>query len=537
MTTPMRLLAASSLTIVLSAAPAVAAGQAGSIVDAIQSRDHQALHVLLARHAGVNTRGADGTTPLHWAARVDDLESVRLLLRAGAEVNVANRYGVTPLMLAAVNGSAGVVDALLEAGADATATLPEGETVLMTAARTGQPAVVEALIKHGANVNATESWLGETALMWAAAENHADVVRALARCGAALNVHSAPTAYARRTGGQTVLPRGGFTALMYAARQDAIDAGRALIEVGADPDQVDADGLTPLVLSIINAHYDFAAMLIENGADPNIADVTGMTPLYAAVDMNTLQFMHGRPPSKPSGRLTPVDVVKDLLAYGAEPDRALKTTLLQRHNTAGNRYLGEGTTPLMRAAKSGDVVLMKLLLDAGANPTLRQKNGNTLLILAAGFGRKFDQNADALEYETATEADLLRGTKFCVEQLGLDLNATNDAGETAMHVAAGESIVRFLAAHGGKLDVKNGAGQLPYDVAILRKDRTGRQLLPGTLVAFRDLSAPHVLEINARPPEALHFVDEGNANAAAGKAKAAASDVNAAANGAAEDGQ
>ncbi|HVZ20082.1 MAG TPA: ankyrin repeat domain-containing protein [Vicinamibacterales bacterium] len=514
MTTPLRVLGASSLAVVLSAAPAVAAGQAGSLVDAIQSRNHQALHVLLDRHAGVNTRSADGTTPLHWAARVDDVESVRLLLHAGAEVNVANRYGVTPLMLAATNGSVAVVDALLQAGADATAALPEGETVLMTAARTGQPAVVEALIKHGANVNAKESWLGETALMWAAAENHADVVRALARCGADLNVHSAPTAYARRTGGQTVLPRGGFTALMYAARQNAVDAGRALMESGADADQVDADGMTSLVVSIINAHYDFAAMLLENGADPNIADVTGMTPLYAAVDMNTLQFMHGRPPSRPSGQMTAVDLVKQLLAYGAAPDSALKTTLLQRHNTAGNRYLGEGTTPLMRAAKSGDVVLMKLLLDAGANPHLRQKNGNTLLLLAAGFGRKFDQNADALEYETATEADLLRGTEFCVQQLGLDVNAVNDAGETPMHVAAGESIVRFLAAHGGRLDIKNGAGQLPYDVAILRKDRTGRQLLAGTLVAFRDLNAPHVLEVSARPPEALHFVDEGNANAA-----------------------
>ena len=499
MTTPLRLLGTALLVVVLSA-PRVVAGQTGPLVDAIKSRNHQALHVLLDRHAGVNAREADGATPLHWAARVDDPESIQLLLRAGADANLANRYGVTPLMLAVTNGSVAVVNALLQAGADATAALPEGETVLMTAARTGQPAVVEALIAHGADVNARENWLGETAVMWAAAENHADAARVLARHGADLNAHSTPTTYARRTGGQTVLPRGGFTALMYAARQNAIDAARVLVNAGADPDQADGDGVTALMVSIINAHYDVAAMLIEGGADPNVPDVTGMTPLYAAVDMNTLQFMHGRPPSTPSGRLTAVDLATRLLEYGATPDAALTTTILQRHNSAGNRFLGEGTTPLMRAAKSGDVVMMRLLLAAGADPTLRQTNKNTLLMLAAGLGRRFDQNADALEYEYGTEADLLAGVTLCVE-LGLDVNAANAQGETAMHVAAGESIVRFLAAHRGRLDVKNAEGKMPYDVAILRKDGTGRQLLPGTVTAFRDLGAPKTVAAGAHPPE------------------------------------
>jgi len=486
--------------LVLSPLSAVPAAAQASLPEAIKGRNHQAVRILLDRHANANAREADGTTPLHWAVRVDDLESVQLLLRAGAAVNVANRYGVTPLMLAATNGSGLVVNALLRAGADATAALPEGETALMTAARTGDPGVVKALLAHGANVNAREGWLGETALMWAAAENHADATRVLIEHGADLNAQSAPTHYPRPVGGQTLLPRGGFTALMYAARQNSMDAARVLADAGADLDGTDGDRVTALVVSIINAHYDIAAMLIERGANPNLADVTGMTPLYAAVYMNTLQFMHGRPPSKPSGRLTAVDVARLLLEYGATPDAALKTPVLQRHNSAGNRFLGEGTTPMMRAAKSGDVVLMRMLRDAGANPHLRQKNGNTLLILAAGFGRKFDQNADSLEYETATEADLLAGVNFCVE-IGVDMNATNDAGETAMHVAAGETIVRFLAAHGGRVDLKNKDGKTPYDVAILRKDRSGRQLLPGTVVAFRDLGAPRSVAADARPAD------------------------------------
>ena len=358
------------------------------------------------------------------------------LLRAGANVNALNRYGVTPLALAATNGNAGDrSSALLKAGADANAALPEGETVLMTAARTGIPTCACCSSSTARDVNAQESWLGETALMWAARRTmQRGESAARARREARSRVEPRPATNAE-VGGQTILPRGGFTALMYAAREGAIDAARALADGGADLNAGDRDGVTALILAIINAHYELAVALLDKGANPNVADSTGMTPLYAAVDMNTLQFMHGRPTPRPSGDLDSVDMIKALLDPRREAGSALKTPILQRHNNGPNQNLGEGTTPLMRAAKSGDVAVMRLLLAAGADPTLRQKNQNTLLMLAAGFGRKFNQNADSQEYERGTEDELLAAVKLCVE-LGLDVNAANVQGDSAMHVAA-----------------------------------------------------------------------------------------------------
>jgi ankyrin repeat protein len=409
----------------------------------------------------------DGTTPLHWAVRSDDLKQVQALLRGGANVNAANRYGVTPLTLAAENANSVMVDSLLKAGADARVTMPGGQTVLMTAARTGNPDVVKLLLGHGADPNAVESSYGETALVWAAAENHPGAVKMLIEFGAKVNVRSKPLEYKQDRFGLegviTILPHGSWTPLMYAARQGSLAAAKELVTAHADLDAVDPDGTTALVLAIMNGHYDTAALLTQSGADPNLADTTGMAALYAAVDMNTLGEVYGRPGRKSTDKSTALDLVKVLLAHGADPNARLKSPTLYRAHTPGEGTLAEGATPLMRAAKNGDAAAMRLLLEHGADPSLTQKNRTTALMLAAGLGR--GQGVFAKDY--ATEAEMAEGVRVLLDR-GVDLNAINDNGQTAMHFAAqaSDDIVKMLAAQGAKIDVKDKNGRTPIDAAL-----------------------------------------------------------------------
>jgi len=439
-----------------------AAGADTRLIDAARRGDLQTVRTLVKQRAVVPGTEADGTTALHWAARGSHLDIARELVKAGAPVNASTRYGVTPLALAAETGSVPMVDLLVGAGANVNAANPDGETVLMIAARTGILEVVDRLLAAGADVQARETFRGETALMRAAGEGHAAVVTRLAKAKADLDVRSKHLEYPNiredfSTMVFTAIPRGGFTALMFAAREGALEAATALVEAGANLNVADPEGTTALVIAIINAHYDVAALLVDKGANPNLGDNAGMAALYAAADMANQAPMINRPLPKPSGKLRAPDIIARLLERGADPNQGLKTPLLMRQHEFGDGGLGEGATPLMRAAKAGNTALMGLLLDKGADPNRAMKSGTTALMVSVNRQGRL----------SGPMATTIAAATLLLER-GADVNAVNANGDTALHIAVskGDELVKFLVEKGAKLDAKDKFNRTPLDVAL-----------------------------------------------------------------------
>jgi ankyrin repeat protein len=447
-------LAASALSIAIVASGSVTVGAEAPLADAAERSDKDGVRALIAGGQDASQSQVDGMTALHWATYHDDLETARLLVNAKADVKAENRYGVTPLSLACTNGNLALVELLLDAGADPNSRLKGDETALMTASRTGKLGPVKALVARGAEVNAKEC-RGQTALMWASAEGNAEVVEELIRAGADF---------------RTPLPSG-FTPLFLAVREGRTDVARALLKAGAEvnePMQIKkaagrapARGTTPLILAIENGHFELAVVLLDAGADPN-DQRSGYTSLH------TLTWVRkpsrgddesGDPAPIGSGNLDSLKFAEALVEHGADINARLE------RGPSGRGVLNRtGATPFLMAAMTDDVPLMRTLVKLGADPGLSNADHCTPLMAAAGIGTL------APSEEAGTEDEALAAIELAIE-LGNDVNAVDDNGETAMHGAAYKSVprvVEFLARRGAKIEVwnrKDKYGWTPLSIA------------------------------------------------------------------------
>jgi len=433
-----------------------------SLIQAVKDSNAAAVRTLLQGGANPNAKEADGTTALLWAVNRDDLATAELLIKAGADVKAVNRYGMSPLLVACNSGSAAIVERLLKAGADPNSALPEGETALMTAARAGKADVIRALYKAGADVNAKESWHHQTALMWAAGNNNPAAIEMLKEVGADLNGRS----------------EGGFTALLFAARDGRLEAAKTLLKLGANiNDTIQAltkapppppraynpfadvynrtagtrpagpDGTSALVLAIENVHFELAKYLVEQGADVNAA-AQGWTPLIMLEYVRRPNTGKGLPPPESNDTVTSMELAKILLDHGADVNARQTKEIDDRQRNNQNRI---GATAFFLAAKHADVPMMKFLVEHGADPLIKTKDGVTPLAVAAGVGI-FNVGESAGTNEEALEA-----VKLAYDLGSKDVNAADDYGYTALHGAAlrgSPDIVKFLVDKGADFNVK-----------------------------------------------------------------------------------
>ena len=413
------------------------------VVEAAKSGDAGAVKTLLASGADANSTAADGSTALLWAVHRDDAAMVDVLLSAGAKADVASRYKVVPLTLAAQNGNASLVARLLKAGASPDSVSEEGQTALMTAARNGRKEVVRTLLTAGAKTNTVEEFRGQTALMFAAGEGNTDTVELLVEFGADLKAKS----------------KAGLTPLLFAVRNNRLETAQYLLEHGANPNDALPDNTAALNMAVLNADFDLAAMLLDKGADPNHPDPRGH-PLHVVVWLHkpgappdfAMSGLDPQPVAQPSGRMKHLDIAKKLIEKGADPN-ALVTLKEGRFAPGGGlsrnppllqigrHYLSyEGATPFYLAARNGDIAMMRLLANAGADPKRPNKHGITPLMAAACLD--YYEGETAGPFSGVSEAERLEAVKFTV-QLGNDVNARTNFGTYTMTGTAKDTLLRY----------------------------------------------------------------------------------------------
>jgi len=394
------------------------------VLDAVKRRDTKAFAALLKAKADVNAAQPDGATALAWAVHLGERRMAEALLASGARANTTDEYGETPVTLAAANGDAGLVERLVAAGGSARAARWNGETAVMIAASAGSLETVRQLVRFGADVNSAEPRGGQTALMWAAAEGHSDVVAGLVELGAKIDAAS----------------RNGFTPLVFAVIKDDLPSIRTLLEAGANPNVTLLSGATPTIVAMQYRHTAAALALIAGGADITVRDRGGNTMLHLAAQAGDME------------------ILRALLAKHADPNVRTPKSLAPAGPRGGGGGFGRAVageqTPLMIAARNDHEDVMRALVAAGADPSLRAQDGTSLLMVAASGSRL---KTFTYAYEIDPRVDIVTST-----------------GNTPMHVAVGMNgrsqpevceVIQFLADHGAVLDELNGAGRTPIAIA------------------------------------------------------------------------
>ncbi len=462
------LLAAASLTAASTGEP--------PLVDAARTQDSKAVRTLLSQKADVRARSSDGSTALLWLTHWNDVQTAGALLAAGADANAANDFGMTPLSQACTNSSSALVRLLLKSGANPNTAIATGETPLMTCARTGNVDAVKILVEYGAAVNAKEPNQGQTALMWAAAERHSDVVKALMDAHADLKAAS----------------KQGFTAIHFAARLGDLETVKLLLAAGVDVNFLTqageassgggagggrggggggggTAGYTPLLVAVMRAQENVAMYLLDHGADPNIG-AAGFTPLHwvsTTWESYAANPVYGfeDPMSGIPNRQMKLRLVKALLAHGAN----VNARMTKKQPSFATGYADSvGATPFLLAASADDLELMRLLLDAGADPKIGTSTNASAIMAATGLNRGIGENL--LDEPGATAAvNFLLG-------LGLDAKGETTFGENALFGPAYRGWNKLLAQLidlGVNVNAVSKAGVTPWLAANGQGDRLG----------------------------------------------------------------
>ncbi|PXF42086.1 Ankyrin-3 [Gracilariopsis chorda] len=389
--------------------------------------------------------GDEGQTALHIAARNQSVKVLENLLKAGANPNIEDESGLSPLLTVMENANGDKVEIstsmnlLLRAGADPNKTTPDGERLLHFACKAKFHQLVEQLLKSGAEKDATSK---------------------------------------------------SETALHVSAVAEDIHAMKMLLHAGADPNVLNEEKFTPLLICAKNHFVDGVQLLVDHGADVNISSPEGNTCLHVCADLKKGKTR------EVISKLTKAGASLD--AFNTVGDQPLHVHISE-YRTDGTRSLIEagadinclsksGRTPLMTACDRGHLEAVRMLLRAGANVNMENKNKHTamyyfansesktvralrlLLNAGANISHK-DKDGDTVLHEAALN-DHPAVIRFLLHR-GIDINACNRSHETPLFQAATNGFIEATEAllrnyptiRPANPRICNNSGNSPYEAA------------------------------------------------------------------------
>lgn len=428
------------------------------------------------------------------AAKNNEIDEALQLISQGVDVNTVQVDGATALHWAAHWNELTLANQLIEAGADVNANNELGVAPLSIACRNGSAAMANALLASGANPE-TQEPSGETALMACARTGADSALTALLAGGAnpnAIELESGQTALMWAASAQQIKAvekliaaggnvnaqsRGEFTALMFAARSGALEIAHLLIEAGAEVNTATENGYSALLLAAasLDAITGSDYRLVVSNSDH---EALGILLLEFGADVSQAD-QYGMTPAHYAVEMNKPLLLKALLNAGADPNAQLTQGLPFRRGDYVGREAYDGASPFWLAARLGNVTMLRDLLAAGADPELRQAWGVTPMMAAAGVTQT--------DSRIVSQDKLVAALELLIDEVGTDITAVDRNGQTAIHGAAnvsGNEVIKFLVSRGADPMTVDARGRTPVDVAM----RTLRPR-PETAALLRELDS------------------------------------------------
>ncbi|KAJ5775210.1 uncharacterized protein N7511_000221 [Penicillium nucicola] len=366
------------------------------------------VELLVSKNANVNSADSGGNIALHWAIAQGPI--ARLLLKYGALVNTKNCAGQTALFWTAQESSAEVARLLLENGADPDLTDNNGATALHIAALQGHEQVAALLLQKGAKTSIQDKD-GWTPLYGAAVQEHATMVRLLLKkSGDSKKTLDLVSNTMGNRGKRTLLKRIAegkrqgstmATGLRVAAQEAQLGRLRIMLEKGADINGKDPAGYTALELAAFLGHKQVAQLLLEYGANVNLRGSLNSPPLHHAIEQSNetivpLLVEYGADVNAETYGMTP------LLLAAKIGNLSINLCLLEAKADVNARDC-LGQTPLHLAVLNERTQVARMLLDAGAASDISDDQGATAFMLAVD--KMGESKAALLFRDSDVEAD------------------------------------------------------------------------------------------------------------------------------------